>query len=276
MTMQKIKHEHEHHEVLYLKGDHDHRVVYTWENPEVQEEPGGNLLLFLDVDAPFHSVLLNRPDWDIQVGGYRIGSQDWKVEQLQDPDGRVTQVALTYTGKEPRQRRQYKEVRRVVIKIDAPRSPGRFYKTEPGLANVTLVPDCLREEPPDEMECPKCEAELYPVPETCPLCGADLNEEVPTVGELADRYGRDATVGVSIRSMSADLMLTYTRTKAQADEANKEARAIHDEKVATHKAQKAAWATLIEPFKQKQKVDREARERAELERLKAKFPEAEA
>jgi hypothetical protein len=255
----------------YVNRDHANHVLYRWDKLEVVKEPGGNPLIFLDLDTPLPECLLDRPDWDVEVGGYRLGVQDWDVGHTLNDDGDIIQITLTYTGKD---RRNYERARRAQIKITKPRSPGRFYKVEPGQTHVMLVRSCLQEEPPDEITCPKCEAELFPVPDVCPQCGEKLTQEVPTVGELADTYGRDAVVGVHIGSMDADLMLTYERTKAQADEANKKGRAVHDEKAAAYKEKTAAWNKLIEPHKRKRKADQEVRERQELERLQSKYPDA--
>jgi hypothetical protein len=133
--------------------------------------------------------------------------------------------------------------------------------------------DCTSDEPPEEIQCYECGEELYPVPDNCPHCGASTTQTMPTVGELVDLYGRDAVVGVHIGSMSADLDITWTRTKAQAAEANKKARAIHDEKVRVYKAQTAAYEALSKPYRAKIQKAIEDKEKAELARLKAKFPD---
>ena len=62
----------------------------------------------------------------------------------------------------------------------------------------------------------------------------------------------------------------------QLAEANQESRARHDEKAALYKAQQLVWNKLIEPFQKKREADKEAKERAELERLQVKYSEANA
>jgi hypothetical protein len=97
---------------------------------------------------------------------------------------------------------------------------------------------------------------------------------MPSLGELVDKYGRDAKLSIHTGHADADLDVEYTLSKADADAANKEKRKRHDEKVVLYKEQLVAWGVMLEPFKKKKAVDLEARELAELKRLQAKHPDA--
>lgn len=251
----------------HIKRDHEDYLLYEFKVTPIQGKVAGLLLTDMDFDPPLPVVLLDRPDWQIEVGGYRIGLQDWQVSTDLE-EGNIVRMALTYTGNVPQ---RYPPNPRVAVRIRKPNSPGEYFAISPGPTRDHLKQDCLREEPPDEIECPNCEAELYPVPDKCPQCGEVLNPDTPTVGELVDKYGRDAVVDVYVSNMSADLIINFTRTKKQADEANKKKRKAHDEKAALYKKQIEAWKLMLAPETDQKKREQKARELAELERLKSKY-----
>jgi len=253
--------------VKHVKNDHEDYLLYEWRN--IKPIPALLLIPGMDVDPPLPECLFDDPSWQLEINGYRPNLQEWTVDKELDDDGNITRIALTYKGIEIPQFLQ--KTHFISIRIRKPSSPGQYFAVRAGATHDYLKRDCLREEPPDEIECPNCEAELYPVPDKCPQCGETLDPDTPTVGELVDKYGRDARVEVYVSGMSADLIVNFTRTKKQADEINKKKRAAHDEKTASFKTRIAAWNDHLAPEKAQKKRDQEARERAELEKLKAKY-----
>lgn len=263
------------HEIEYVKKDHEHHVRYFWDDLGGLEEGHiQGLLLVLDLDPPLPAVLFDCPELQLMVGGCRPGGRGWRFDTDEDVDGGIADIVLMYRGEDLS---RWEHVRQVELKIEAPRSPGQFYAVKPGLDRETVIKGVLNQEgEPEEMECPECEAELYPIPEKCPVCGHVLERTMPTLGALVERYGPDARLEVHPGYADADIDVIFTRTEAQADEENRRARIRHDAKVELYEMQGAAWNRLVEPFKQKRRTDQEARERQELERLLVKYTEADA
>ena len=256
----------------YVAKDHQNYLHWSDETVTPVETDGTVQITFVP-DEPIPNCLFDAPGYQLEVNHNHYATGEWDIERVLDGDDNITQMVLTFVGKKAGDKTRAKKVRRVAVKINKPHSPGTYYAIKAGRACRTLVSDVLSEEPPDEIQCYECGEELYPVPENCPHCGASTTQKMPTVGELADLYGRDAVVGVHCGHANADVDITWTRTKAQATEANKAARAIHDEKVRVYKAQSAAYEALSQPYRAKIKKGVEDKEKAELARLKAKFPD---
>jgi len=256
----------------HIKRKHEDYLRYRWRDVAAMEGRLGGLLVALDVEPPLPACLLEKSPRQFLVGGYVPNVQEWHLAVDENEDGDVVRAALTYTGTHPASHRHARDVE---LRVRRPRAPGRLFPVSAGPARATVVRNVLgHEDPPDEIECPACDVLLSPVPESCPSCGHRLEQETPTLGELVDRYGRGAVLEVHTGYADADLVVVYERTEEQAAEETRARRARHDESVALHQLRAAAWDRVTEPSRRERRAEQEARELAELERLRAKYPEA--
>jgi len=246
------------------------RFRWTWAEAEwVSEEAvndGSWLVVFGSGLDP--SIFHRTDQWE--ANGYPLSPQKWEIRPMVDQtSGLVTAVELVDLA----QQNPTSKVSNVSFEFREPRPPNPIFEIRPGKHSKTIAFDVIGDEDLDEVECPACETCLSPVPEICPECGFKLT--IPPLGELVAEFGPDALIGIDVRSMTANLYVTYDLSWDQAKEANKKAQAELAERRTVYKAQKAQWDTLLKPIEDKRKAkaqaEKEARERAEYERLKEKF-----
>lgn len=252
----------------YIKRNHEEYVFQDWRN--VEKVPGSDLREFVvDLDRPVPAILFDRPDFQLTLDYGAPNIQEWEFDGKEITEGDLTQLRFRFIGASPT---QYQKLRCVALRIKPPWNPGRYFPASAGQHNETLIQDAGREDIED-LECPECEAYLAPIPDKCPQCGHKVWAEVPSLGELVERYGPDAHIGTHTSYATIEVWVTYTRTQEEADRINAEQGKKHAEKVAFYEKKLAAWNRLIEPWVKKEEAQREAEEREEFERLKTKFAE---
>ena len=188
------------------------------------------------------------------------GPHGWKIE-----GGLVTEFDFNLPY-------GHKNARNVCVVICRPRIPNQVFSTRAGQDRETLVHNAGHEV--EELECDECGAwiEIEDGPPTaCPACGESTGAVMPTVGELAERYGADAVIEPHPGYASINLDIVFTRTQEQADKLNTERHAERKGTREVYKTQKEAWDTLVAPIVQAREQEKEAKERAQFEELRQKF-----
>jgi hypothetical protein len=164
--------------------------------------------------------------------------------------------------------------RTLELRISQPGDPMEPTNYHSGPEREDRILDSITPDDYDEHEggtCWYCHEQVLEGTEDCPDCGVRLSREAPTIGELVEKYGPDATVFVYFHDRSVSLNVRYTLDDAGLAKEKADKQAKYDAELTEYELLKIEWDQLVEKVNAYGAAKNESDERAKLAALKEKY-----